>query len=393
MVLRTYGFSVKELSQVARINEKGWLCQEFVTTLIRGKNLPTLENAVLARFREACVADNNNLGLVPVGSNLFELIEFTLTRKQPLNPLLDSDDDSSASLVEPTLFGVNVAKVREVIRLPALEPSLGKRPEVLGIFQLRGRPIPAIHLACALGFSKEPVSQTAQVLVTEFSGRLTGFVVAGARRIRRVSWDEVIPPQKDIFGGITGMMLDEKKRFVFIIDFEKILADIEGEQSPMFEQPALQAMTMVSSFPQRGFHGSDLPVVLVVDDSSTARKALIEIVRHFSCEIQECGDGEQAWQECLRLRERKKSFMVISDVEMPRLDGYSFVRRIRTDSRFAEIPFLLHSSLSGDSNKERALAAGADAFIGKFNRNDINLAVETCLSVLSQQGDIWNKVS
>lgn len=339
------------------------------------------------------MTNNNNLGLVPLGSNLFELIEFTLTRKQPPNPLLESDNDSSASLVEPTLFGVNVAKVREVIRLPALEPSFGKRPEVLGVFQLRGRPIPAIHLACALGFSKEPVSQSAQVLVTEFSGRLTGFVVAGARRIRRVSWDEVIPSQKDIFGGITGMMLDEKKRFVFIIDFEKILADIEGGQSPMLPQPTLHAMAIASPFPTTGTTGSELPVVLVVDDSSTARKALIEILRHFSCEILECSDGEQAWQECIRLREQKKSFMVISDVEMPRLDGYSFVRRIRTDSSFPEIPFLLHSSLGGDSNKERALAAGADAFIGKFNRNDINLAVETCLSVLSGRGDIWNKVS
>lgn len=335
------------------------------------------------------MTNNNNLGLVPAGSNFFELIEFTLTRKQPANPLVECDNDATAALVEPTLFGANVVKVREVIRLPALEPSLGKRPEVLGVFQLRGRPIPAIHLGCALGFSKEPVSQSAQVLVTEFSGRLTGFVVAGARRTRRVSWDEVIPPQNDIFGGITGMMLDEKKRFVFMIDFEKIVADIECEQSSMLLDPALHAMAIASRFPTTSTTGCELPVVLVVDDSSTARKAFIEILRHFSCEILECIDGEQAWQECLRLRAQRKPFMVISDVEMPRLDGYSFVRRIRTDSSFPEIPFLLHSSLGGDSNKERALAAGADAFIGKFNRNEINLAVETCLSVLSGRVDVF----
>lgn len=327
---------------------------------------------------------------IPVGSNLFELIEFTLTRSQPANPLLAGETaaEEHSPLSEPTLFGVNVAKVREVIRLPHLEPALGGRREILGLFHLRGIPVPAIHLSAALGFSQEPVSPAAQVLVTEFSGRLTGFVVAGARRIRRVSWEEVIPPQKELIGGITGMMLDEKKRFIFILDFEKVLSDLESADAPAGSQvPAhFQASGLLRTLPvAQPVAAQQVPVVLIVDDSPTARKALQEIVGGFPCSVLECGDGEQAWQECLRLNVRGIPFMVISDIEMPRLDGYSFARRVKTDGRFSQTPFLLHSSLSGQANRERAMASGADAFIGKFNKSDIQAAVETCLLALGNK--------
>ncbi len=286
------------------------------------------------------------------------------------------------------MFGVNVAKVCQVIRLPALEPSFSSRPEVLGVFQLRGVPVPAIHLARALGFSAEPVSVSAQVLVTEFSGRMAGFVVAGARRIRRVSWSEVIPPQKELCSGITGMMFDEKKRFIFILDFEKVMSDIEGEtRIPSSQAVPVNLFSGLSdgSVETSGFRNRQKPVVVVADDSATARKALTEIIAAFDCRILACGDGEQAWQECLNLEKMGLHFMVISDVEMPRLDGYSLARRIKSDPRFSATPFLLHSSLSGEINRERAIASGADAFIGKFNRRDLVIAVDACLKALAQR--------
>jgi two-component system chemotaxis response regulator CheV len=347
-------------------------------------------NRCLLCDAEGGVSDSFEMRQIPVGSNLFELIEFTLTRSQPANPLL-ADEPSHVQqdpLSEPTLFGVNVAKVREVIRLPHLEPALGGRREILGLFHLRGVPVPAIHLSAALGFSQEPVSSAAQVLVTEFSGRLTGFVVAGARRIRRVSWEEVIPPQKELIGGITGMMLDEQKRFIFILDFEKVLSDLESGDAPAGSSLPLRGHSPSLLLTQplaQPVAAQQLPVVLIVDDSPTARKALQEIVGSFSCSVHECGDGEQAWQECLRLNARGIPFMVISDIEMPRLDGYSFARRVKTDGRFSQTPFLLHSSLSGQANRERAMASGADAFIGKFNKSDIQAAVETCLHALGKR--------
>lgn len=332
-----------------------------------------------------------SFGQIPIGSNFFELIEFTLTRTQPDHPFIT---DAELTLGEPTLFGVNVAKVREVIRLPILERSFGKRQEILGVFQLRGLPIPAIHLAFVLGLSQEAVGPSSQVLVTEFAGKTTGFVVASARRIRRVSWNEVIPPQRELFGGITGMMLDDKGRFIFILDFEKLLADLEDVETPRESsvRPDIYAGSS-AVFQDRVFSSefkrpSSLrarPSVVIVDDSATARKALLEIVRSFPCGIIESHDGEQAWQECLKLHANGTPFLVISDIEMPRLDGYSFARRLKADPRFAKTPFLLHSSLTAEANRARALAAGADGFIAKFNAQDIEMAVTACLQALSMQ--------
>lgn len=325
----------------------------------------------------------DGFGNMSVGSNVFELIEFTLTREGHAHPLVEFQVHQESLLFEPTLFGVNVAKVREVIKIPHLEQSLSKKSAVLGVFQLRGQPIPVIHLAAALGISEEPLSERAQVLITEFSGRVTGFAVATARRIRRVSWADVIPPQENVMDGITGMMFDEKKRFIFIIDFEKVLADTENDHG-MFNYHG-QKKSVVHFVTDENHFDSDVPVVVVADDSATARKALTDILRRFPCNISECKDGEQALQMCLQLYQSQKSFMVISDIEMPRLDGYSLARRIRSDSRLSQTPFLLHSSLTGDSNKEKAMAAGADAFIGKLNQAEIVSAVEICLSALNRK--------
>lgn len=335
------------------------------------------------------MTNGDGLGFVPAGNNLFEMIEFTLTKNPPSNPLLDCGD-TAEPLLETACFGVNVAKVREVIRLPALSPVLGKRRDVLGVFQLRGKAIPAIHLASAIGFSSEPVSASAQVLVTEISGRLTGFVVAGANRIRRVSWDDVLPPQTDMFSGITGMLLDAQNRFVFIIDFEKILADIETGRSAEAESTA--ARQAPKNDIRSGFSRLS-PVVMIVDDSATARRAMRDILSAFPCEVVECTNGEQAWQESLQLCQSHRPFLVISDVEMPRLDGYSLVKKMRADERFLKTPILLHSSLSGEANRQRALSVGADAFIVKFNRDELQVALTTCFDVLANSFAAESKAS
>ncbi|MBM3381556.1 MAG: chemotaxis protein CheV [Betaproteobacteria bacterium] len=335
------------------------------------------------------MANGDGLGFVPAGNNLFEMIEFSLTKQPPCNPLLDCRTEDEP-LVETAYFGVNVAKVREVIRLPALSPVLGKRPDFLGVFQLRGKAIPAIHLASAIGFSSEPVSASSQVLVTEISGRLTGFVVAGANRIRRVSWDDVLPPQTDVFSGITGMLLDAQNRFVFIIDFEKILADIDSTRG--HESALASESFKLNNAAQRQPLGAR-PVVMIVDDSATARRALREMLVSYACEIVECTNGEQAWLEGVELSRKSRPFLVISDIEMPRLDGYSLVKKMRADSRFANTPLLLHSSLSGEANRQRALSVGADAFIVKFNRDELRVALTTCFEVFSKMNVVESKAS
>jgi two-component system, chemotaxis family, chemotaxis protein CheV len=315
-----------------------------------------------------------------VGSNIFELIEFTATKTSVA---------AGSDRKTPILYGVNVAKVREVIRLPTIVPCLTNAPEVLGVFNLRGVPIPAIHLAKALGYNDEVVSQSSQVIVTEFSSRKAGFVVAGTRRIRRVSWDKVLPPSSDAFNTITGMMLIENQDFIFILDFERILLDIESRSGG--QGTSSYAIEGVSQFSPSSYQtqgggssqaASKRPLILVVDDSPTARRAICELLRGMQLDIIEYTNAEAAWKDLSTSEEGSdlsKVQLIVSDVEMPKLDGYSFVKRIRSNEKLKKMPVILHSSLTGDVNKERAKKAGADAYVGKLNRKEIVEALKAAL--------------
>jgi two-component system, chemotaxis family, chemotaxis protein CheV len=340
--------------------------------------------------------------LLEVGSNLFEVIEFTVTQHSLFAPALVNVAGQTQEKTgeNSSVFAVNVAKVREVIRLPTITPCLTSRPEVLGVFNLRGVPIPAIHLPVALGIPQEPVPPGAQVIVTEFSRRVAGFVVHSARRIRRVSWDKVLPPSSDTFSAITGMMLAENGSFVFILDFERILMDIESQgmssASVSHSDPMSVGHSVTSGgnwdprFGQGAYHRSDFhptlsfrpPTIIVVDDSSTARRALTDFLRTLDVEIMEFNNGEVAWQFLEKL-DHPENIILISDVEMPRLDGYSLVMRIRKHPLLSKLPVIMHSSLTGEVNRERAQKSGADAYVSKFNRKEIMDALRSFLPVLS----------
>lgn len=205
---------------------------------------------------------------------------------------------------------------------------------MLGVFNLRGAPIPAIHLAKALGYDEETVTPTSQVIVTEFSSRKAGFVVAGTRRIRRVSWDKILPPSSDAFNTITGMMIIENQDFIFILDFERILLDIEsrsggqGSSGYSVENTGITSASQASA--QQGgapaAAASKRPLILVVDDSPTARRAICDMLRSMQLDIIEYTNGESAWKDLSTAEEGSdlsKVQLIVSDVEMPKLDGYS----------------------------------------------------------------------
>lgn len=316
--------------------------------------------------------------LIEVGSNLFELIEFTVSPKKSTTDVLTGE----TVILKPSTFGVNVAKVREVIRLPQIIPCMTKCPEVMGVFNLRGLPIPVINLAMALGQPAEIITPTSQIIVTEFARRIAGFVVSETRRIRRVSWDKVLPPSSEAFSSITGMMLIENNDFLFIIDFERILLEIEGKATPRQPEPARErnhdsAAPSEQAAASGTKSASAKRLILVVDDSSTARRAITDMLRSMDLDVVEFPNGEAAWQ-ALKSGEAKVE-LVISDVEMPQLDGYSLVKRIRGDDDLKKLPIILHSSLSGSVSEERAKQAGANAYVTKFNKRGIVDAIKSVL--------------
>lgn len=318
--------------------------------------------------------------LIEVGSNLFELIEFAVTKPKP------GEEGQIKLNAHPSTFGVNVAKVREVIRLPQIIPCITNCPEVLGVFNLRGIPVPVIHLAKALGYGDEPLGPSSQIIVTEFARRVAGFVVAETRRIRRVSWDKVLPPSSQAFNSITGMMLIENNDFLFIIDFERILMEIEGRVAPqsqggdnyVAERRQEASPSRQESVESRPAPASGGPLVMVVDDSATARKAICDMLRGLDLNVVEYANGELAWN-ALKDKVDGPIQLVISDVEMPQLDGYSLVKRVREDSELKAMPIILHSSLSGTVSNERAMSAGANAYVTKFNRRGIVDALRSVL--------------
>ena len=305
--------------------------------------------------------------VLQVGSNIFELVEFVL-----------KPDEASGTKGSTNSFGVNVAKVREVIRMPEIVPCLTTCEAVLGVFNLRGHPIPVIHLGKALGLPGLDVGPGSQIIVTEFSRRLAGFVVAGTKRIRRVNWDKVLPPSSDTFGHITGMMLVENNKFIFILDFERILLEIEG-QGQAKGHPSNHGQ------PDSGHEARDATMetiakeqrsnlIMVVDDSPTARRSLMDLLGGIGMQCISYANGEEAWtalQELDRFQSQGGIGAIISDVEMPKLDGYSLAKRLRGDETLKSLPFILHSSLTGQVNKDRAFQAGADAYVTKFNKKEI----------------------
>jgi two-component system chemotaxis response regulator CheV len=342
--------------------------------------------------------DSDN-SVFQVGSNVFELIEFTM---QPNRAGVVHSDASLETQPAPGIlstkamsFGVNVAKVKEIIRFPTIQPCLTSCPEVLGVFNLRGHPVPVIHLALALSIPQPFDITTCQVIVTEFSGRIAGFIVGSAKRIRRENWSHVLPPSSEAFSSITGMIRTESQEFIYIVDFERILMDIEGRTgmgarhlngpSVAFPMPTPSHLSSKPELEASESNKSDFLqfsskyTVFIVDDSNTARKALQQMLTHPNLNVMEYTNGEEFWfalqQESMARYLTPGQSCVVSDVEMPIMDGYTLCKNIKSSPQLRHLPVILHSSLSGDVAKSRASDAGAVSYVTKFNRSGLLEAV------------------
>lgn len=262
-------------------------------------------------------------------------------------------------------FGINVFKVREVLPMPALQQLPRAHPLVRGIFDCRGVVMPVVDLAAALGL---PGSQGTHVVVTEFNRRLQAFAVDGVERILHVDVADVLPPD-DADGFLTAMTRFEQ-RTVQIVDVERVLVEIGGGGEKL-----------ASTAPQahNGWRA------LIADDSSVARRQVEETVRGLGLECISVPDGARAlaWLRDQAAAERLDDLaLVISDVEMPRLDGYALTAEIRRDPSLQGLFVLLHTSLSGVSNSAMVTRVGADRFITKFSRDELTRAITERLEAL-----------
>jgi two-component system chemotaxis response regulator CheV len=267
----------------------------------------------------------------------------------------------------PQLYGINVFKVKEVLQCPKLTIMPKSSPVVRGVANIRGGTIPILDLSIATGRAALEDLKTSFVIITEYNTKVQGFLVRSVERIVNMNWEEIHPPPKGTGRDhyLTAVTrLDQQ--LVEIIDVEKILAEVAPTSEVISagvidDQVQSQALTK---------H------VLIVDDSSVARKQVLRCLQTVGVEVTALNDGREALDYLKQMAEEgrrpdEELLMLISDIEMPEMDGYTLTTEIRSDPRMQKLHILLHTSLSGVFNQAMVKKVGADDFLAKFKPDDL----------------------
>ncbi|GAB6035928.1 chemotaxis protein [Fundidesulfovibrio butyratiphilus] len=295
--------------------------------------------------------------LLEAGTNELEIVEFYLEESVP-------GEDGGPAKSYKGYYGVNVAKVLEIIRLPRVtELPEVSHPSVLGAFNLRNHIIPLVDLSVWLGKQREE-HESPKVIVTEFNKVTTAFMVSGVTRIHRLSWESVEPPNKFVSNlsgdSITGVVKLED-RIVFLLDLEKIVADLNP-------QLGLRLDTSID------WRASQRYRALVADDSALVREMLKDLLEKANFDVEVVNTGLQAWERLQQIKALAESEnqavsdyvqVVVSDIEMPTMDGHNLTLRIKQDPELRRLPVLLFSSLITDKLRHKGEAVGADDQISK----------------------------
>ncbi|MHC1790849.1 chemotaxis protein [Solidesulfovibrio sp.] len=279
--------------------------------------------------------------LLEAGTNELEIIEF----------FVDEGPQRGCSS-----FGVNVAKVLEVIESPGLVSLPGApHPCFMGTIPLRDIVLPVLDLAVWLGLPRLRRDHEI-ILVTRFNSRTTGFLASGVTNIHRFHWRDVEPPHQAInnlaSNCVTGLVRQDG-RFILLLDLEKIIFELDAALPDDAPPPSEVRRT-----------------ALVVEDSGVMRHMIRERLDAANFEVALAGNGQQALELLLRA-EANRPDIVISDIEMPLLDGYTLTRRIRETPVLADLPVILFSSLITDELRHKGQSVGADAQISKPQFGDL----------------------
>ncbi|MDH5652967.1 MAG: chemotaxis protein CheV [Gammaproteobacteria bacterium] len=272
-------------------------------------------------------------------------------------------------------FGINVFKVQEVIQCPKLTKVAHSNKMVRGITNIRGKTIPVMDLASAIGKGRIEDVENSYVIVSEFNQSVQGFLVEGVDRIVNMKWEDIQPPPKGL--GKDNYMTAVTKvddKLVEIIDVEKVLSNLVGVKINISAETA-----NVTKKAERAW------CVMIVDDSVIARKQIKRTLDQMGIESIMANNGREGLDtlkqlagECGHIKE--KIDLVISDVEMPEMDGYTLTTEIRKDERLKSIPIILHTSLSGQFNSNMVKQVGANSFIPKFSAEQLGAEVKSYLT-------------
>lgn len=276
------------------------------------------------------------------------------------------------------LFGVNVFKVQEVIPRPPLF-TLPQLPSAFsGAADVRGRTVPVLDLARAIGYDTGDSPEPAYLVVTEFNRSVQGFLVAGVDRIVNIAVEDIQPPP-DLGGEgnyLTGVTRHHGE-LIQLIDVESVLAESAPRVSDAIGLTPLQTAAHV---PRE---------VLVVDDSRVARNQIRMVLEQLGLTATLLSDGRQALEHLQQLADsglppQQRYAMVISDIEMPAMDGYTLTTEIRRHPMLRGLYVLLHTSLSGVFNHAMVERVGADDFVPKYSENELARRIAARIDTLAQ---------
>ncbi len=288
-----------------------------------------------------------------VGQNRLELLLFSLNKRQA--------------------FAINVFKIQEVMRLPALTQIPDAHPVVRGVTHLRGHTLPVVDLSHAIGMG--PIEDTAEstIIVTEYNRTVQAFLVAGVERIVNMNWEEILPPPNGAGRShyLTAITKVDNK-IVEIIDVEKVLAEIVPYQTDV--SAGVLDDDLIGRTAASGLK------VLSVDDSSVARQQIKDTITSLGIEVVTANNGLIGLQYLKSLSAEapinSQVLMVITDAEMPTMDGYKMTTEIRSDPELKDLYVVLHTSLSGSFNEAMVKKVGCNAFLSKFQPDGLAAAVQ-----------------
>ena len=284
-----------------------------------------------------------------VGENRLELLLFRLDSSQ--------------------LYGINVFKVREVLQCPKLTMIPKRNPIVRGIAHIRGGTISVLDLQMAIGLSKLENIDGCFVIITEYNSIVQGFLVNAVERIVNMNWEKIHPPpvgsgRDSYLTAVTD--IDEK--LVEIIDVEKVLAEVSPRESDITE--GLLRTEVIESLSLENLE------IVLVDDSSVARKQMERCIEKLGVKVTTRNDGRKGLEYLLELAEENEDItsrvaILISDIEMPEMDGYTLTAEVRSNPLLQKLHVLLHTSLSGVFNEAMVKKVGADDFLAKFYPDEL----------------------
>lgn len=264
------------------------------------------------------------------------------------------------------IFGINVFKVREVLKCPPLRPIPHSHHHVRGVMHARGQTVTIIDLAAVLGHGRSEGSRDEFVIVTEYSGHVQGYLVKQVERIVNLRWNDVKPPPAGIGNTnyLTAVTTIENQ-LVEILDVERVLAEIVGVRTEVNDE-LLGNRNDSASIPRR---------VFIADDSAVARKQMVRVMEQLGVEYELAENGKIALEVLKSYADQgpitQRFAMLLSDIEMPEMDGYTLTKTLKADPALKDLFVCLHTSLSGSFNQSMADTVGANKLVPKFDPNEL----------------------